>query len=280
MIRHSSSLLLSVILHLLLVIAIYFIYTQVSKEPTPHKIARIKIELCNVPLQEVVTKNEEVNRDKETPPAKPKVEKIEKVEKKELEEVVKTVKKVEKQTPKIPPKKETKPKPIKKEPIKEKEIILNKPLPSPELKQEVKEEPKQELQKRVFSKEKQIIFAPESIEEVLPPEIETIPYEEIHKPSPQTLTTNYINKHIAIIQELLAENLYYPRSARRRGIIGDVKIKFELLPDSSVQNIEVLESSHEILSRAAIKTIQELESKFPQPNEKLSITLPVNFSLK
>jgi protein TonB len=79
--------------------------------------------------------------------------------------------------------------------------------------------------------------------------------------------------------QLLQENLYYPRRARKRGIIGEVLVKFKLSMDAKVYSIEVLSSKSDILSRAAIKTIEDLSGKFPKPNKELTLNVPINYTL-
>ena len=77
----------------------------------------------------------------------------------------------------------------------------------------------------------------------------------------------------------MQDNLYYPRRARKKGITGEVMVKFTLGVDAIVSNVEVLKSEKEILSRAAIKTIQDLSGEFPKPDEALSISVPISYKL-
>ncbi len=89
----------------------------------------------------------------------------------------------------------------------------------------------------------------------------------------------YIDENLDKIIRLLQENLYYPRSARKRGIIGEVIVQFTLLEDSSVENIIIISSRREILSRAAQRTIEDLSGKFPKPKEKMILHIPIRYSL-
>jgi protein TonB len=91
---------------------------------------------------------------------------------------------------------------------------------------------------------------------------------------------NYIDENIAKIRELIKNNLYYPRRARKRHIVGNVVVKFTLSKDARVSSIVIIHSQHEILSRSAIKTIKDLSSTFPKPKKELIIQLPINYSLK
>jgi len=89
----------------------------------------------------------------------------------------------------------------------------------------------------------------------------------------------YKDNHLEKIEALLQENLYYPRRARKRGIMGTVVVHFEIDENAGVSEIKVLSSKSEILSRAAIKTIENLSGKFPKPKEKLFLKIPITYRL-
>jgi len=89
----------------------------------------------------------------------------------------------------------------------------------------------------------------------------------------------YLEENLERIVALLQENLYYPRRARKRAIEGDVVVKFTLSKDAEVLQSTIVSSSSDILSRAALKTLQELSGEFPKPKEKLIITLPIEYRL-
>lgn len=93
----------------------------------------------------------------------------------------------------------------------------------------------------------------------------------------------YSNDYLALnkdaIYALIKENLYYPMSARKRGIEGLVVVKFRINKNAEVSNIEIKESSSDILSKALIQTIEDLSKKFPSPSEQITITLPIEYKL-
>ncbi|MBW6488394.1 energy transducer TonB [Sulfurimonas sp.] len=89
----------------------------------------------------------------------------------------------------------------------------------------------------------------------------------------------YIEINMQKIAQLLEENLYYPMSARKRNITGLVKVSFTLGIDAKVNNVKILDSQSDILSRAAIKTIQDLSTKFPKPTKELTLSVPINYNL-
>jgi protein TonB len=105
----------------------------------------------------------------------------------------------------------------------------------------------------------------------------TAPSEPLKQPSPQE---EYSEINSQKILELLRENLYYPISARKRNITGVVKVSFTLDTNAKVCNIHVVDSGSDILSRAAITTIEELSEKFPKPNREITLTIPINYKLK
>ena len=96
------------------------------------------------------------------------------------------------------------------------------------------------------------------------------------KPSVQK---QYIQTNLSVINSMLQENFYYPLSARKRGIQGEVVVKFTLLKNSTIKDIIVTKTPQEILSNAAIKTIESLNGKLPAPSEELLLELPINYNL-
>jgi len=90
---------------------------------------------------------------------------------------------------------------------------------------------------------------------------------------------DYLSLHVRHIVTLLKENLYYPRRARKRGIEGVVQVRFTLNKDATISNVKVLQSDFDILANAALKTIKELDGVLPKPDEVLTLTIPIEYSL-
>lgn len=90
----------------------------------------------------------------------------------------------------------------------------------------------------------------------------------------------YINENLEKIRVLIQNNLYYPRSARRRGIVGKVVISLILSKNSKIKSLDVISSQHSILSRAAIKTIRSIEDDLPSPQEEMKLEIPIIYSLE
>ncbi|MEA2098773.1 MAG: TonB family protein [Campylobacterota bacterium] len=172
--------------------------------------------------------------------------------------------------PKVESKPKNKPKPKLKKVIKKKINTIKK---VPIIKEKI--EPKEE---QIV---KQKLEEPKIIEKIIQPIVENnvsiIEREIDKKPSIQA---EYMDKNIKEIIELLKDNLYYPRSARKRGITGEVIVKFKLCVDAHTSSIEIISSSSKILSRASIKTIENLSGKFPKPKEELLLQIPINYNLK
>ena len=175
------------------------------------------------------------------------------------------------------PKKVSKPKPqvIKKE---KKVIKKVKPLQEKKIQEEVKPKIVPALEE-----ETEVEIVEEMIQKAPPKEIKQekllAPPEPIIPLSKPTVEELYIDKNLQKISELLSENLYYPRRARKRGIEGVVNVDFTLDTDAVVSDIDVVSSSDDILSRAAIKTLEDLSGEFPRPKEILRLSVPIHYSI-
>ncbi len=90
---------------------------------------------------------------------------------------------------------------------------------------------------------------------------------------------DYLNEHLAKIVELLQENLYYPRMARKRRIQGEVLVAFTLEKDGTVRNTEIRRHARPVLDRAAIETVTSLSGKMPHPKNVLTLEVPIRFVL-
>jgi protein TonB len=186
----------------------------------------------------------------------------------------------------IKPKPKPKPKKIKPKPIKKKKP---KTKPKPKVKKKV-------LKKKIIPKKtvpvikKEIIPQEPVIKEVVQPKItepkivEEIQETPIIQESPHAkevrLEQDYLDEHIRKITQLLEDNLYYPRSARKRGITGEVMVEFKLSTDAQAHSIKINSSKSDILSRAAIKTINNLSGEFPKPKEELILHVPISYKLR
>lgn len=167
--------------------------------------------------------------------------------------------------------------------IQKKEIAVKAaPILTPVVKEEIKpqeeivEEKLAELQ--IVEKTQEIQITQENIQKVTA-EKQSIQEENPHAKEVR-IANEYIDEYLKQLVKLLEDNLYYPRSARKRGVEGSVVVKFVLSTDATARSIEVISSSSEILSRAAVQTIENLSGKFPKPKEDVVLNVPVKYDLK
>lgn len=150
-------------------------------------------------------------------------------------------------------------KPVKKRVVKKQVIIKKNVLVSENI---VKKTPPQKKQEVIPKKTKEI-----STKVVKFIKVKVAPEKE------------YIDENIAKIIALLKENLYYPRRARKRGIQGEVLVRFTLSSKAEISNIEVLSSSSEVLSRGAIQTISNVNNILPKPKQEITFNIPISYIL-
>ena len=110
------------------------------------------------------------------------------------------------------------------------------------------------------------------VEPVIPPEVIEVPV--------QTPKEKYLEEHLKVIAQLLRKYLYYPKRARKRRIEGKVHVEFTLLKNGTIEGINVIKGSKDILNRAAVTTIKKLSGKVPKPTESITIEIPIVFRLK
>ena len=244
MIRHSSSFFLSLLLHGALVFLLLFAWQNMPSIKKVDCEKKMSIQLCNVVYKKPVV----IPKPKPKPKPKPIPKQI---IKKEVKKTVPVVKEVLE---------------IKEEPVVVAEIIPEVVISEVEEVQKI--EPKEEIVEEVSIVD-QVTYR-EPVDE---PEVESPQLKQ------ERLEQEYLQEHIAQIIKLLSDNLYYPRRARKRGITGEVMVKFRLSTDAIAHSIEIVSSKHEILSRAAIKTIEDLSGEFPKPSEELLLHVPISYNL-
>ena len=272
MIRHSSSFFVSIAVHIVLFFTLLSVYNNYFKKKEIVCEKKMCIKLCNLQCP---------NMPKE----------LKEIKKLQIKKEIKKQLKPEQKKPKVKtktPKPKPKPKPIIKKQPKVKKVLPKsdpnpKPKKKPEVKKETKKKPVMKSQSKPMPKP---LVKPKKVEEkptvakvknIIPPQKEIKKEQVVEKTDP---AKEYVQNNIAKIAKLLRDNLYYPRRARKKRIVGKVSVKFTLGVDSSVRDIEVINSNHEILSRAAIRTIENLSGEFPAPNEELRLQVPIVYSLK
>ncbi len=184
------------------------------------------------------------------------------VEEPKKEEPKPVEKPIEKPKPKPKPKPIEKPKPIpKEEPKIEQKVIAQ---------QESVAEPKFEVaeptpQKETPKEEPQVVVPPEP----------TISQEEIQ---------NAKDAYLAKLRKVIEEKKTYPKNAKRLRQSGVVHVKFTLLRDGKIQNIQITQtSSFKILDNATLNLLQNIAKIEPFPKElsdaTMVIVLPIEYSL-
>lgn len=252
--RHSRSFILSLLIHGALLASLFLAYKELKPALSESKEQRVAVPLCCLTKEQRAIPHV---HDTPVQTSKPKKE--------TPKEIPKKVVKKESQ-----PKKNT-PKEVKKVPLKEAEPVKLEEEPTPV----VKETP-----------EKEVAVLEEPADEVAQVSEKTSSSEDVVEPQPQasepvqSAQEQYMDEHLAKIVALLQEHLYYPRSARRRGVEGEVLVSFVLRKDASVSDIAIVSSQHALLSKGAIETIESLAGKFPHPNEDLELTIPINYTLR
>jgi protein TonB len=240
--KHFQPFFISLIIHILIFVGILYTYTTFTSLFFTKKEKRVAIVLNSYEREKKSNK---------------KIKKIQKISKKQ------------KKSPKRKKSIKKEPK-IKKHVVKKKESKIKKRLLKKKESENKKiEEKKIEKSKPLQNKFKNILKKKES----------TPLLEQIEKPRAVSEAEIYKRENFNYILELLQENLYYPRRARRRGVEGEVKVEFTLLPNGEIGECRVLSSSAEILSRAAVKTIENLSGKFVKPKKMIKITVPIKYSL-
>ena len=208
--------------------------------------------------------------------SKKEIPKIQKQEKKVIKQKKTIQKKVKKQPPK--PKKKPKKKIIKKKKITKK--IKQKPkkiTKKPIVKQIKKEIPKQKTEINIVQPVKEPVIKP--IEE-LPTKVDLHVKDSSEKKEEKiSYTQTYIEKNMYKIRELITQNLYYPRKARRRHIEGKVVLRVVISKEGKISDIEVISSDNYVLTYAAKQIFIIIEDQIPKPQEDITITVPITYRL-
>ncbi|RUM62478.1 MAG: hypothetical protein DSZ03_06705 [Sulfurimonas sp.] len=262
MLRHSTSFLVSLILHGTLlagVLILYEMYRIAPKSEVEHRVCLCLEQVVDVaPVPALQTQPEEMPRQQPTP------------------------KPVSSPPPPSPP--QTRPSPV----IPPKSIKEPSNVPKTPARVAVPRKKPETAEANVPP----AATAPPMQEHIMP----TTSRQKVHHTKAETtpnaiavptaVTTSsiqerYLDEHLEVISQLLRRHLYYPKRARKRHIEGSVVIVFTLLPNGNIGTVDVKKSSSRtILDRAAIKTILKLSGKVPQPSQAITIEIPIRFRLR
>lgn len=157
------------------------------------------------------------------------------------------------------------------EPIIEPEPLAQVPTP---IKKKIEKPKKENIQKKVVKEpiiEKNQNF-PEAKQNTLVEEKQLNTKPQIDEKK------EYLDKNLALIRSLINENVKYPSKAKKLSIEGIVVVKFKILEDGSVQNIQIIEG-HALLRSSTIEAIEEASKSFPKSEISIEIQIPIGYKL-
>ncbi len=167
-------------------------------------------------------------------------------------------------------------------------IILNKEVPdqAPQDQEEIKPVKREttapaKTKPVINDKEKLIEEKIEEVAKEKPIERKQfIPSQPNNLPSDQALLDNEKKQYLELIAAHLDKHKFYPRSARRRHIGGDVKVSFDLMKDGNILNLKVF-SGHSVLQEA---TLESVNSALPMPQRPESLmtlnTIKIEYTMQ
>lgn len=241
MIRSPQAFLVSLSLHLLMGLAVfYFVVPKFAST----EIART--ERCRISLSQVLPALEEIPASEKRCAAKPKTEK--------------------RKTASAEPNRVT-------APVKQAETVV---VPV----EEVVMLPETEMMPVTETGEATEEPVHENVSEAVTHTAEPVMSESETLRQPAQNGATYLQEHLRTIVQLLREYLYYPRMARKRHIEGEVLAVFTLETDGSIHGVAIKKHSRDILDRAAVQTIESLSGLMPHPENALTLEVPIRFVLK
>ena len=83
---------------------------------------------------------------------------------------------------------------------------------------------------------------------------------------------------MALIRDLINQNIKYPLKAKKLSIQGVVTVKFKLNEDGVIENITIIDG-HKFLQNATIEAIEEASRNFPKTNKSIEIQIPIEYKL-
>ncbi|APW65796.1 hypothetical protein LPB137_07985 [Poseidonibacter parvus] len=87
-----------------------------------------------------------------------------------------------------------------------------------------------------------------------------------------------MSKHLAQVRRHIIKNAKYSKRAKRLRIEDTVKVKFTLLSNGKVKNIQVL-SGNKHLHKSAIKAVEKASVSFPKVSKSIDIIIPILYKL-
>ena len=168
------------------------------------------------------------------------------------------------------------------EPIIEPEPLAQVPTP---IKKKIEKPKKENIQKKVVEK-KQIEKPIENKQitadttqkniEVTNEIVKNSQHSEINQSKNDS--KEYLDRNLTLIRSLINENIKYPSRAKKLSIEGIVVVKFKILANGTVENIEIIEG-HAFLKASTIDAIEEASKKFPKSNSNIDVQIAIEYKL-
>ena len=89
----------------------------------------------------------------------------------------------------------------------------------------------------------------------------------------------YLKELLKKIKVAIEKNRYYPKIAKRLKKEGVVKIEFVLSAKGEIKDIKIVQKSHSILNKSAVKTVKKASIYFPKPKKEIKIVVPIEYRL-
>lgn len=102
------------------------------------------------------------------------------------------------------------------------------------------------------------------------------------QPAKEPINTEkeYLKINKVRIREAIAKHQKYPVSAIKMDHEGTCTVRFKLHPSGSVDGIKVVESSgFAAIDKSAIQAVNDAASEMPRPNEGVTLTIPIGYTL-
>ena len=168
------------------------------------------------------------------------------------------------------------------EPIIEPEPLVEVPTP---IKKKIEKPKKENIQKKVVEK-KQIEKPIENKQitadttqkniEVTNEIVKNSQHSEINQSKNDS--KEYLDRNLTLIRSLINENIKYPSRAKKLSIEGIVVVKFKILANGPVENIEFIEG-HTFLKPSTIDAIEQASKKFPKSNSNIDVQIAIEYKL-
>ncbi|ADG93508.1 TonB family protein [Arcobacter nitrofigilis DSM 7299] len=102
--------------------------------------------------------------------------------------------------------------------------------------------------------------------------------EFIQKSVKKTYEQDFLNENLKKIVILIQKNIKYPKRAKRLNIQGKVMVKFKILTNGEIREIESI-SGHSLLIKSSIEAIEKASKEFPKVKKEIVIKVPIQYTL-